>query len=135
MALRSYFSTQISMTEYTLSLGLTATCYLETSSVQGVYHAGVAVVLGLLKLRNRSKVYMCQSFAIIYYLVEYTLNDLELLFPLVCVELAKLLYQAGVATKYHFKMKFKWLLIFNFANNVIRVECIRDNFVLISAKV
>ena len=54
-------------------------------------------------------------------MVEYTLNDLELLFPL--------------ATKYHFKMKFKWLLIFNFASNVIRVECIRDNYVLIAAKV
>ena len=100
VALLSYFSTQISMTEYTLYFGLTATCYLETSSVQGVYHTGVAVVLGLLKLKNRDKTYICQSFTIYFYLVEYTLSNFELLFPLECVELAKIVYHAGVATKY-----------------------------------
>ena len=131
-----YFSNQNSMTEYTMkSFGLTATCLLEASSVQGVYHAGVAVVLGLLKLKNRDKVYMCQNFAIYFYLVEYTLNDLELLFPLECLELTKIVYHAGVETKYLLKVKFKWLFISNFASNAIRVECTRVNFVLIAAKV
>ena len=117
------------------SFGLTATCLLEASSVQGVYHAGVAVVLGLLKLKNRDEVYMCQSFTIYFYLVEYTLRNFELLFLLECVELAKIVYHAGVATKYPFKMKFKWLFIFNFDSNAIRVECIRVNFALTAAKV
>ena len=78
---------------------------------------------------------MWKTFAIYIYLVEYTLNDLELLFPLECAELDKIVYHAGVTTKNLFKIKFKWLFIFNFASSVIRVEYIRVNFVLIAAKV
>ena len=41
---------------------------------------------------------MWKTFAIYIYLVEYTLSDLELLFPLECAELDKIVYHAGVTT-------------------------------------
>ena len=47
MAMLNFFYIKHSKTECTKrSFGLTATCHLETSSVQGVHHAGVAVELG-----------------------------------------------------------------------------------------
>ena len=48
-----FYSSKHSTTEWAMrSFGLIATCHMETSSVQGVHHAGVAVELGHL-LKNK----------------------------------------------------------------------------------
>ena len=53
----AFFSIQYSKTECTVrSLGLTATRSIMSSSVQGVHHAGVAVELELLLLKNMKMV-------------------------------------------------------------------------------
>ena len=51
-----FFSSKHSKTEWAMkSFGLIATCHMQTSSVQGVHHAGVAVELGHL-LKNKRQV-------------------------------------------------------------------------------
>merc|ERR1719318_23651 len=77
------------------SFGLTATCHLETSSVQGVYHAGVAVELGH-KLKNIKLVMVFLSK--LFYNFTFNLNLAECIGILFVIwMLGKSLHHAGVA--------------------------------------
>jgi hypothetical protein len=107
MALLNIFNIKHSKTECTVrSFGLTATCYLETSLVQGVHHAGVAVELGhMLKNIKRAMVFLTRLLInfTTYYIILAECSRI----PFDILKLSKGLHHAGVAVKVeHSMVKF-----------------------------
>ena len=97
MAMLNFFFIKHSKTECTVrSFGLTSTCYFETSSVQGVHHAGVAVELGHM-LKN-IKLVMVFLYMLLYnFTIYYTILAECIWIPL--LKLFKGLHHAGVVVK------------------------------------
>ena len=133
MAMLNFFFIKHSKTECTVrSFGLTSTCYFETSSVQGVHHAGVAVELGHM-LKN-IKLVMVFLYMLLYnFTIYYTILAECIWIPL--LKLFKGLHHAGVAVKVeHFEVKCKDKIIFSLAScqDQDLAECNRINLRLVS---
>ena len=66
----------------------------------------MAVVLGILKLRNRGQVYMLQSFDIIFYMVEcIRINSVLIATMSLKTSSARVLHHAGVAPIVYYEMR------------------------------
>ena len=135
MAMLNFFFIKHSKTECTVrNFGLTATCYLETSSVQGVHHAGVAVELGH-KLENirLDMVFLCMLF----YNFTFYFNLAECIRILFVIwMLGKSMHHAGVAVNVNiFIVKCLDKIIFSLSSYQDLAECNKFNLRLVSGSI
>ena len=111
-----FFRNQHSKTECTVrSFGLIATCSLNTSSVQSVHHAGVAVELGLL-LKNKKLVLMVLPRLLFNFTTYNSLAECDRIL-LAIQNQGKNLQHAGVAAKMTLvKVECLDIIIFSFSS-------------------
>ena len=133
MAMLDFYSTKHSKTECTVrSFGLIATCYLETSLVQGVHHAGVAVELEHMLKNN--KLVMILLTRLLFNFTTYYFNLAECIRILLVIwKLGKSLHHAGVAVKVnHSMVKCLDKIIFSLSSYEDLAECNWNNLRLVS---
>ena len=117
------FSGKHSKTECTVrSLGV-ATCNWNSSTTQGVHHAGVAVELGLL-LKNKKLVLIFLSTLFSHYTTNASLAECIRVF-LAILKLCKDLHHAGVAAKVAlFMVEYVDIITFSLICKLYMAECI-----------
>ena len=133
MAMLNFFFIKHSKTECTVrSFGLTSTCYFETSSVQGVHHAGVAVELEHMLKNN--KLVMILLTRLLFNFTTYYFNLAECIrILLVILNLGKSLHHAGVTVKVnHFKVKCLDKIILSLSSYQDLAECNWNNLRLVA---
>ena len=133
MAMLDFYSRKHSKTECTVrSFGLIATCYLETSLVQGVHHAGVAVEL--VHMLKNNKLVMILLTRLLFNFTTYYFNLAECIRILLVIwNLGKSLHHAGVAVKVnYFKVKCLDKIILSLSSYQDLAECNWNNLKLVA---